>query len=192
MHRDRQPPRYHQGSSCGSPEGDRVLAYHRAHSPDCYSDESDEDKRYLLQEVEEHGDLELAEDEGTSPEQPASSGLFPLALFKSLLFKAHNAVGLANPAPASEGRLSTTQDPLFVEHTPKLDVVPAPQLFLDNVRCQWSAPASGPMPSSVDKKYFNVAPELSSLLTVPSVDGPVAALYSPNAMPGESDKLLKP
>lgn len=83
-------------------------------------------------------------------------------------------------------------DPLFAEFMPEMDYIPTPQLFLDNVQRQWSSPASGPLPSSADRKYCNVVPELASLLAVPSVDAPVVALHATNAMPGESEEFLQP
>lgn len=59
---------------------------------------------------------DLSEDEGLPPEQPAFTGLFPQAIFKSLLFKVVNVAQLGSSPPvptpsAAPGSLN----PLFAE-----------------------------------------------------------------------------
>lgn len=130
---------------------------------------------------------ELSEDEGLPPEQPAFTGFFPLALFKSLLFKAVNtAQHGSNPAESQAGL-----NPVFAEPTRPVDSTPVPPLFLDVVRKQWSSPGSALVPSSTDHKYFNVAPDLATLLQVPSVDAPVAALLPNASIPGDPEEGLR-
>lgn len=146
-----------------------------------------------LAEAELH-EFDLSEDEGLPPDQPAFTGLFPQALFKSLLFKAVNTAGLRPPfpaqmpTPAAHGAL----DPLFAEPPKAVDSIPTPPLFLDVIRKQWISPGAAPTPSTMDKKNFNVASELASLLQVPSVDSPIAALLPNAAIPGDPDEGLRP
>lgn len=88
-----------------------------------------------LREVEQQ-EPGLSEDEGLLPDQPSFTGLFPQALFKSLLFKAVNTAQLgstaAEPAPSSKGSL----DPLFVELSKPVDFIPTAPLFLDVLKKQ--------------------------------------------------------
>lgn len=88
----------------------------------------------------------------------------------------------------SQGSLN----PVFAEPTKPVDSVPVPPLFLDVVRKQWSSPGSALVPSSTDCKYFNVAPDLATLLQVPSVGAPVAELLPNAAMPGDLEEGLHP
>lgn len=72
---------------------------------------------------------DLSDDEDLPPEQAAFTGLFPPALFKSLLFKAVNTAQLASTEmipPTSRGSL----DPMFAELTKPVDSIPVPLLFL--------------------------------------------------------------
>lgn len=73
-----------------------------------------------------------------------------------------------------------------------VDIVPMPPLFLNMVQRQWTMPGSAPLPSSVDRWFFNVAPELASFLQVPSVDVPIAALLPNSLIPGEPEEILCP
>lgn len=146
----------------------------------------------FLEEVEPH-ELDLSEDEGLPPEQPAFTSLFLQALFKSLLFKAVNAAQVGPGSsevvlPSSQGSLN----PLFAEPASPVDSIPAPPLFLDVVRKQWSSPGSAPTPTSADGNNFNVAPDLAALLQVLTVDAPVAALLPNAAIPGDLDEGLHP
>lgn len=80
-------------------------------------------------------DFDLSEDEGLPPDQPIFTGLFPQALFKSLLFKAVNTTGFSSspaqpPTPAPSGAL----DLLFAELPKVMDSIPTPPLFLDVIR----------------------------------------------------------
>lgn len=142
----------------------------------------------LLGEVEPR-EPDLSEDEGLSPEEPAFTGLFPQALFKTLLFKAVNAAQLGScstelvPPPSHWSR-----NPLFVEPTKPLDSIPAPPLFLGVVRKQWSLSGSAPVLFSANRKYFSVAPDLATFLQVPTVDAPVTALLPNAAIPGDPDE----
>ncbi|XP_070797147.1 centrosomal protein of 290 kDa-like [Pituophis catenifer annectens] len=48
------------------------------------------------------------------------------------------------------------------------------------------------VPSSLDKRNFIVSSDLNSLLHVPSVDAPVAALLSSSSIPGDPEEGLRP
>lgn len=48
------------------------------------------------------------------------------------------------------------------------------------------------MPSTSDKRYFNVGPELVKVLHITSVDAQVAALLSSSNIPGEPEDRLRP
>lgn len=103
---------------------------------------------YFFEEIESR---RPSDDKSLPPEQSAFNGLFPLALFKSLLFKAVNTaqIGSVTPEtvlPPSQGTLN----PLFVELIRSVDTVPAPPLFLDVIRKQRSCPGSALVPSSTD------------------------------------------
>lgn len=77
----------------------------------------------------------LSKDEGLQPDKPAFTGLFPQALFKSLLHKAiltaQLSSPLAPPDPATTEKGSL--DPLFAEPSRPVDTIPTPPLFLDIV-----------------------------------------------------------
>lgn len=86
-----------------------------------------------LEEVD-HQDPDLSDDEG---QQPAFTGLFPPAVFKTLLFKASNVAQL-DPLVAEEAPPPPQRpfNPLFLEPAKPVDSVPAPLLFLDVIQCQ--------------------------------------------------------
>lgn len=151
-----------------------------------------------LSEGEILPDQDLSEDEGLEPDQPAFIGLFRPQLFRSLLHKAQAVTGLGlHSLPASDSSVpsSTVAGPsqsLFQEPSVHKEIIPAPKLFSDVVLRQWSSPSSGPVPNSLDKRFFNVAPEFSHLLQVPSVDPPVLALSSPSPLTGPPEECLRP
>lgn len=146
----------------------------------------------LLEEVD-HRDPDLSDDDGLLPEQLALTGLFPPTIFKSLLFKATNVAHLSSPPagdiPPPSHEVSA---PLFSELSKAVDAIPALCLFLNVVQRQWTTPGSAPIPSSTDRQFFNIAPELAALLQVPSVDAPIAALLSNTSISGEPDEGLCP
>lgn len=147
----------------------------------------------LFLEEEGQKNLQLSEDEGLIPDQPAFAGLFCLSLFKPLLFMAKNTARLgAIPAtsdPALE--LANPADSLFPEPTTETEVVPAPKLFIDVVQRQWASPGSGPSPSTNDRKYYNMAPELVNTLQVLVINGPVVALASSSVISHDPEDALK-
>lgn len=55
-----------------------------------------------------------------------------------------------------------------------------------------STPASGPNPNGLDRRLYNLAPDLSTLLRVPSVDAPVVALSAPSNLTGPPEDSLRP
>lgn len=117
-------------------------------------------------EEETHRDLELSEDEGLMPDQPAFAGLFCPSLFKSLLFKAKNTARLGThlPSPDPTSETADAKDSLFSEPTTEAEVVPSPRLFLDVVQRQWASPGTGSNPSNLDKKFYKMGPDLSKAL----------------------------
>lgn len=76
-------------------------------------------------------EFEFSNDDETFPEKPAFSGLFRLALFKSLLHKAKVATNMdkvIDPATSSQDQ-SNPNESLFKVPQPDLDFVPCPDLF---------------------------------------------------------------
>ncbi|XP_034278399.1 uncharacterized protein LOC117668538 [Pantherophis guttatus] len=144
--------------------------------------------------AEEPHDLELSEDDDLPPEQPAFTGLFPQALFKSLLHKAIATAQLSSPSPlpVSDSAPKGTLNPLFAEPARTVDTISTPPLFLDVIKKQWSSPGSAPTPTAADRRNFSIAPDLDSLLQVPSVDAPVAALLPHSVVPGDPEEGLRP
>ncbi|ETE67620.1 N-acetylgalactosaminyltransferase 7, partial [Ophiophagus hannah] len=82
-------------------------------------------------------------------------------------------------------------DVLFNKPEVRKEVVPSPKLFLKVIKKQLEAPATGPNPLASDYRFFNVGPELTKTLQVPTVDAPVAALTSSSSAPLDPDKVLK-
>ncbi|XP_058021206.1 uncharacterized protein LOC131189221 isoform X2 [Ahaetulla prasina] len=143
--------------------------------------------------VEDVRDLDLSEDEDLSPDQPSFVGLFKPQLFRSLLHKARVSTGLAAPVTSdSVSKPSQSSIPLFEEPALEPEEIPGPRLFQDVLIRQWNVPASGPNPSALDRRLFNLAPEVSKLLQIPVVDSPVAALVSPSVTAGPPEENLKP
>lgn len=136
---------------------------------------------------------DLLEDEGLPPEQPAFTGLFPQAPFKSLLFKAVNTAQLGSgpPEPAPQSAPGSL-NPLFAEPSRPVSSIPTPPLFLNVVKKQWAAPGAAPVPSSMGRNNCNVAMDLVALLQVLSVDAPIAALLPNASVPGDPDEVLRP
>lgn len=96
-------------------------------------------------------------------DQPAFTGLFPQALFPSLLFKVVNIAQFtseASPPPSTPAPGSL--DPLFAEPAKPVMAIPTPPLFLNVIKKQWVSPGSAPSPSSNDRKNFTVAADSSS------------------------------
>lgn len=135
---------------------------------------------------------QLSEDEGLPPAQPAFTGLFPQALFKSLLFKAVNTAQLGAAPPPESTPVTGSLNPLFAKPPKPVTAIPTPPLFLDVIQKQWVTSTSAPVPSSTDRKNFTVSSDLTSLLQVPSVDTPVAALLSSTSIPGDPEEGLQP
>lgn len=121
-------------------------------------------------------DLALSDDEGLVPNQPAFIGLFSPQVFRSLLFKALSVTRLGGTPPPGEVPSTSTipASSLFAEPEVEPEMVPAPKLFTDVILRQWALPRSGPTPNGLCQS----APALSSLLQVPPVDAPIAALTS--------------
>lgn len=135
---------------------------------------------------------EVSEDEGLPPDQPAFTGLFPQALFKSLLFKAVNTAQLGTSAQPDPPAVPGSLNPLFAEPPKPVTAISTPPLFLDVIRKQWSSPVSAPVPSAMDHKNFTVSQDLTSLLQVPTIDTPVAALLSNALIPGDPEESIRP
>lgn len=158
----------------------------RLQMPEHYSTTSSIGSHSHLSDEDDCRGLDLSDDEGLMP------GLFQLGLFKSLLFKTKNSACLGTPSSTVADSSSGPTDPLFAEHLSEAEVIPSPQIFIDTVQRQWSFPASGPIPSAADRRYFNMESQLAHILQIPSMDPPVAALHSPTIMPGDPEELLKP
>ncbi|XP_034281058.1 uncharacterized protein LOC117670189 [Pantherophis guttatus] len=139
-------------------------------------------------------DQEMSEDEDLAPDQPAFVGLFKPQLFRSLLHKAKltTGLGVSRPSEISPKEGPSTSVPLFEEPIIESEEIPGPKIFRDVLQRQWSSPASGPSPNSLDKRIYNLAPELSSLLQAPSVDQPVAELSASSNLAGPPEDNLRP
>lgn len=139
-------------------------------------------------------DHDLSDDEGLEPDQPSFIGLFRPQMFRSLLYKAQMVTHLGGASATTQSSSSSVDatSSLFQEPTVQKGVVPAPKLFSDVVLRQWSFPSSGPVPNNLDKRFYNMAPDFSHLLQVPSVDAPVLALSSASPLTGPSEKCLHP
>lgn len=122
---------------------------------------------------EELRDQDISEDEDLSPDQPSFVGLFKPQQ-SSLLHKAKTTthLGLARPAPATPGEDVTSAFPLFEEPTFEVEEIPGPKFFRDVLQRQWSSPVSGPNANVVDRHLYNLAPDISALFQVLSVDPP--------------------
>ncbi|XP_013917310.1 PREDICTED: uncharacterized protein LOC106545317, partial [Thamnophis sirtalis] len=131
---------------------------------------------------------DLSEDENSALEAPVSSGFFNPSLFRAILTKARvmaPQMGLPAPAekvPPAQGTKETIglQDPgagLFKEASPPLDLVPAPQLFLDIIQHQWAQPDFMANPSGTDKKLYSMEGPLEELLKFPQYFGRAALFW---------------
>lgn len=143
---------------------------------------------------EEVREGDLSEDEDLAPDQPSFVGLFKPQLFRSLLHKAKltTRLGSTSSQPSSSQTDTTPAVPLFEEPVIETEEIPGPSLFREVLRKQWAAPASGPNPNQLDRRLYNLAPELASLLQIPVVDPPVAALTSPANLAGAPEDNLRP
>lgn len=138
-------------------------------------------------------DFELSDDDELPPDNPAFTGLFRPAMFKSLLHKARltTNLGAAGTDTAGDSAAAGPHDALFHPSKPDKDVVPCPRLFLEVLQNPWGQPGSLTSPSSLDKKLYCASPELDDLLVLPTVDAPVAALASGSSLPTDSLDGLK-
>ncbi|XP_060547127.1 uncharacterized protein LOC132711664 [Pantherophis guttatus] len=177
----------HQSHSHRHQESRDTVIHQESHdSPQSKSQDS-------LSEGEIISDQDLSEDEGLEPDQPAFVDLFNSQMFRSLLFKAQITTRMRLPS-SSSGSSSLSSDPttsVFLEPTVRTEVVPAPKLFSDVVQRQWNFPSTGPLPNSLDKRFYNLATDFSNILQVPSVDSPVVALSSSSPVSGPAEEVLR-
>lgn len=144
-------------------------------------------------EGEELRDQDMSEDEHLSLDLLSFVGLFKPQLFRSLLHKAKTTthLGLSRQAP-KPGEDTTTSVPLFEEPVFEVEEIPGPKLFKDILQRQWASPALGPNPNGLDRRLYNLAPDISTLLHVLSVDPPVVALSAPSNLTGPPEESLRP
>lgn len=155
-----------------------------------YSDRSSQD-RELGSEEYEPGEIQLSEDEESSPDPSPSVGLFDPALFKSLLLKASTAAKIdpepkTQPPPTSQG-----STPLFSETVVTQKYIPCPAFFHSMVQKQWAMPGNLPTPGGTEKRLFNMAPSLSDMLEVLVVVDSLTPLFSSSAVSGDMAEALK-
>lgn len=107
------------------------------------------------------------------PDKLVFTGLFCSSVFKSLLHKAKvtTKFGVMDTTPESTQPASAPHDALFQVSNPDKEVIPCPPLFSEVVQSVWGQPGSLTAPSGLDKK-------LEELMTLPTVDVPVASLSS--------------
>lgn len=142
---------------------------------------------------EDMRDLHMSEDEDLSLDQPSFVGLFKPQLFRSLLHKAINTTGLGQThTDPTSGQGANTAIPLFEVPSFQAEEIPGHKLFKDVLLKQWSAPASAPNPNGLDRHLYNMAPDISALLQVPTVDAPVASLSAPSHLTGPPEESLRP
>lgn len=143
---------------------------------------------------QEARDQDLSDDEDLSPDQPSFVGLFKPQLFRSLLHKAKatTCLGVSHSTLSSPGQVADSAIPLFEEPVPEVEEIPGPKLFKDVLLRQWSNPASGPNPNSLDRRLYNLAPDISSLLQVPTIDPPIVALSTPSNLAAPPEDSLRP
>lgn len=97
----------------------------------------------------------MSDDEDLMPDQSTFVGLFRPQPFKSLLHKTKNTtrLGTIQTDPDTAMALADPADPLCAEPTIEMEEVPTPKLLVDIVQRQWTAPRSGPNPSSLDRHF---------------------------------------
>lgn len=146
-----------------------------------------------VQEEDYLEDFELSDDDENIPDKPAFPGLFRPALFKSLLHKAKVATNMGkvlDPASLSQDT-SNPNEALFKLPQPEFDFVPCPDLFSQVIQQPWERPRSISGPTGHDKRMYWAAPELDTLLQLPSVDEPVSSLISSSVLASDVGDGLK-
>lgn len=180
------PPRGHPDQP--DPTGSRE---HRSCSPSTASEGSGS-------EEEEQKDLGFSEDEDSQvPEVPAITGLFPPAMFSSLLRKAKATAELdgtpyPNQAAATPSTSGGTRKGPFHRPQVQKEEIPTPDLFLEVLKSQWAKPGTFPTPGSNDRRFYNLNASFAQTLQVPSVDASVVGLASSSAVvTGDISNCLK-
>lgn len=137
------------------------------------SDDSDSDR---VDECPEG--IEFSKDEGLPPDKPVFTGLFRPSIFKSLLHKAKftTKFGVTGSSLDKPAQSSKPHEALFQVTKPDPDVIPCPPLFKEVVQNAYGQPGSLTAPSGLDKKLNASASELDEILSLPTVDAPVASL----------------
>ncbi|XP_060541070.1 uncharacterized protein LOC117659200 [Pantherophis guttatus] len=153
-------------------------------APSIHSQES------LLDDEEPQGSM-VSEDKGGTTDTLAFTGLFNPALFKTLLHRAKATARIEDSSasdPASG--LSDPNSLVFSEPTIDNEEIPSPKLFLDVIQQQWDQPGRYPGQSMTDKQFYNVAPNLTAALEMPTIDKPVAALACADIITNNLDEAL--
>lgn len=84
----------------------------------------------------------------------------------------------SRPVPSAQGEEGVPSVPLFKESVFEAEEIPGPKLFRDVLTRQWSSLALGPNPNLLDRRLYNLAPELASLLQIPSIDPLIVVLWA--------------
>lgn len=143
--------------------------------------------------MEEFQEQALSDDEGLGPDQPSFIGLFCPQVFCSLLFKAISTTRLGDLPPAASAAVpSDPEAAMFAEPTVDPETIPAPKMFTDVIQRQWSLPGAGPSPNGLDKRLYNSATPLTTLVQPPVVDPPVVALTNVTHPTGPTEDSLRP
>ncbi|XP_070807546.1 uncharacterized protein [Pituophis catenifer annectens] len=153
-------------------------------APSMHSQES------LLDDEEPQGSMQ-SEDKGGTTDTLGFTGLFNPALFKTLLHRAKATARIEDSSasdPASG--LSDPNSLVFSEPTTDNEEIPSPKLFLDVIQQQWDQPGRYPGQSMTDKQFYNVAPNLTAALEMPTIDKPVAALACADIITNNLDEAL--
>ncbi|XP_070605557.1 uncharacterized protein [Erythrolamprus reginae] len=177
----------HQGQPTAPNDPRDLTALQRPHSS-----ASSIHSQKSLWDDEEQTEPVASEVKGAAPDRPVFTGLFNHALFKTLLYKAKATAGIGADPAASDTSLGLS-DPsslVFSEFVTKQDEIPMPKLFLDVVQQEWALLGPQPTLSEMDRRLYNVDPNLTAALEIPKVDSPMVALASPNFISGSTDHAL--
>lgn len=168
------------------PVNQKVTPTITSHAEGASSEESEGGETYPEE-------VEFSEDEGLPPDKPVFTGLFCPSVFKSLLHKAKVSTkfGIAEVSPDSAAQSSAPHDAVFQVSKLDHDVIPCPPLFIDVIKTAFGQPGSLTAPSGLDKRLYASTSELEDVLSLPSVDPPVASLSSSSLMTSDIVDGLK-
>lgn len=146
-----------------------------------------------IQDQDEELDILMSEEEEQPSNVPTFSGMFNPSSFVTLLKKVSSTarLGAEPPLDKTSANPDPELDPNFTEPIATQHKIPCPPMFITAIKKQWVSPTNPPLPTTSDKKLFNVAQDLEDTLEVPTVDEPFGPLISPTAIAGDISEALK-